>query len=85
MEDLNPFPKFDLLPRLTKAANFISRVFRNTNVPVPLYMSNHFNPEHFKTADEYQPELDFANTPHAVSEGWLPFDDCGGYIDPRDI
>lgn len=83
-KDNNPFPKIDLLPRLAKAANFIGRIFRNTNVPVPLYMSNHFNPEHFKT-DEYQPQLDFTNTPHEVSEGWLPFDDQGGYLDPRDF
>ena len=46
-------------------------------------MSNHFNPEHFKVADEYQPELNF--TPQAISEGWLKFDDQGGYIDPTDI
>lgn len=85
MEDFNPFPKFDLMPRLTRAAKFLGRLVRNTNVPVPLYMSNHFNPEHFKTADEYQPELDFTNVPHEVSEGWLPYDDQGNYLDPTEL
>jgi hypothetical protein len=78
MEDFNPFPKFDLMPRLTRAANFIGRIVRNTNVPVPPYMSDHYHAEHFTGAEAMLDEaLDAPQPP--VEDGWC---DMGTYFNP---
>ncbi len=77
------FPEFHLFPRMERIFSVAKRLGGHM-LPstTELCLSEHHRGAEEMLAD-LQEQLPFE--PHAVSEGWLKYDESGNYIDPLDF